>query len=88
MLGKEGAMPNEVVLIVKHVTSGGADVPHTDTGEIVEVIQDGETRTPANKDFGVACFWLQRHGYKPTGFKWIDRTGLIRRRRCTYAREA
>jgi hypothetical protein len=39
------------------------------TGEIVEVIQGGKKRTPKSKDFGAACFWLQRHGYKPVDFK-------------------
>ena len=80
-------MPSTIVLIVKHATSGGADLSHADTGEIEQVILDGKGRQPKSQDFAAACFWLQDQGYKPQSFQWIDPTGLVRRRRCTYVKE-
>ena len=78
-------MPNEIVLIVAHVQSGGRVLPHDYEVEIVRVVVDGEERDPKDRDFGKACSWLQEQGYAPKEFRWLDRAGTMRRRRrCTY----
>jgi hypothetical protein len=78
-------MPNEIVLIVVHVQSGGTVLAHNYEAEIVSVVVDGEERDPKDRDFGKACSWLQEKGYVPTEFRWLDRAGTMRRRRrCTY----
>jgi len=81
-------MPSTIVLVVKHGTSGAGDLARADTGVIESVILDGVKRDPKDTDFGKACLWLQEQGYVPAGFKWIERAGLTRRRRCTYVKEA
>jgi hypothetical protein len=77
-----------ITLVVKHTTTCAA-WPHVDQGEIVSVVVNGEEREPKSPDFGAACTWLQARGYVPQEFKWIDRAGImVRRRRCTYVKEA
>ena len=78
-------MPQEIVLIVTHVQSGGTVLAHNYEAEITSVVVDGQERAPKDADFGKACSWLQEQGYVPKGFTWVDRAGTMRRRRrCTY----
>ena len=78
-------MPQEIVLIVTHVQSGGTVLAHDYGAEITSVVVDGQERPPKDADFGKACSWLQAKGYVPSEFRWLDRAGTMRRRRrCTY----
>jgi hypothetical protein len=79
---------SEISLVVKHLTSGGRVCPHIESSEIVHVIQDGVERKPTNTDFDKATFWLMGQGFKPAGIRWLDPTGMIRRRQYTYTKEA
>lgn len=83
--GQETGAVTEVMLIIRHRTSGGREIPHTlDDGELVEVSIDGQRRPAKTGDVGAAYRWLQERGFEPAGFTWLDRAGLIRRRRQVY----
>ena len=77
-----------VEVIVEYRTSGGRHLPHTDAGRPIEVILDGEKRTPKTDDFGVIARWLMNNDYDVVGHKWLDRAGYVRRRKSTYKKES
>ena len=77
----------EISLIVQYITSGGRRLPHTDSGKLVEVIQDGKRRKPKTSKVETAYRWLIDNDWEPAGFRWLDKAGLVRRRKQTYRRQ-
>jgi len=81
--------PEQIQLIVQFHTSGGATSPILDgDGELVEIVENGERRTPKTPSHRDAVAWLEGRGFQPEARTWIEPAGAIRRRKETYSRQA
>jgi len=81
--------PETIELLVRFHTSGGATSPILDgDGELVEIVENGERRTPKTPSHRDAVAWLEGRGFQPEARTWIEPAGAIRRRKETYSRQA
>ena len=73
---------NEIVLVIKYRTDGARRLTRIkDLGELVEVRENGRSRSPKHTNTSAALRWLADHNYEPVDHVWIDRAGGIYRRR-------
>lgn len=81
---QEEHKPQRIELVIRFRTSGGRANPHVDAGELIQIRADGIEKPAKYADVSRAYRWMQDTGYQPTGHRWIDGAGLVRRRVSTY----